>query len=155
MSSVIIFGFDTKGKSYELSEVDNAWLGGYSIWKFLCEKYLKKPFVLKDVNEVWRLSDSKDITGEERIVLFSTFDRMIVRKSELPILIDALLKFEAQETNLEKQAVELKEIHENNKDIEFVGFHQNSISCDMWDNCMLFDTKHYYMFDEIENDLKK
>jgi len=113
------------------------------------------------IKEVWDLADNKDIPEYERIVLFTTFDKCLVKKEDIPKVITAFRKFEA-ETNLKEQAGILEELF-NDEDCIAVGWNQNSINRETWENigeydeeneeimpynCLIQD-KHYWLFDEI------
>jgi len=61
------------------------------------------------MKEVWNLADNTDIPEYERIVLFTTFDKFLVKKEDIPKVIVTFRKFEA-ETSLQEQADILEEL---------------------------------------------
>ena len=103
---------------------------------------------LSNGKETWNLIDDDRLNKVEKIVLLSTFDNVIIRKEEIPELIKAYREFEYKQTTLKEQSIILEILLKERKDIEYIGFHQNSISCSMWNNCNLFKVKHYFLFDD-------
>lgn len=111
--------------------------------------------------EVWDLANNKDIPEHERIVLFTTFDKCLVKKEGLPAVIAAFRKFEA-ETSLPEQADILEKLLQD-EDCIAVGWNQTSVNSDAWGNIGEYDeeneeimpyncltqTEHYWLFDEI------
>ena len=95
--------------------------------------------------------DDKKISMNERIVMGTTLDRCLVRNDEIPKVIEAFRNFDG-ETSLKEQADILKEIYDSGYYIA-VGWHQNSISCEMWCeyNCIT-DDNHWWLFDELEKE---
>lgn len=103
----------------------------------------------------------------DRIVLFTTFDNCLVKKEDIPRVIEALRAFEGDdhkgETNLGEQADILQTIYDDPETIA-VGWNQTSVTVESWENiggydeekdeaipynCLTGD-KHYWLFDELK-----
>lgn len=105
-------------------------------------------FDIDKMREIWNLVDDQDVPITERIVLFTTLDKCLVRRENLEKVINAFREF-VGETSLSEQADILQELLSDD-DCIAVGWHQNSISCEQWfDYNCLKDTEHYWMFDEL------
>lgn len=82
-------------------------------------------------------------------MLGSTYDFVLIKKEDIRKVIDAYEEFAKRDDNLSlnEQNEILKKL-ENDKDCIAVEFHQNSISCNMWEdyNCIT-GTEHWYLFD--------
>lgn len=111
------------------------------------------------IQEIWDLADSAKVSTIDKIVLMTTFDKVIVKREKLPQVIDAFNAFEG-ETSLKEQAVILQEMLKNEKCIA-VGWAQTSISAYDWSsfnfnketgdctpyNC-LTQNEHYWLFED-------
>lgn len=114
--------------------------------------------------EIWALADNVEIPLRDRIVLFTTFDDCLVKKEDIPRVIEAFRAFEdgdhKGETNLGEQADILQTIYDDPETIA-VGWNQTSVMCENWSNigvcengepipynCLTGD-KHYWLFDEL------
>ena len=105
-------------------------------------------FDVQKMREIWNLADKPDVPTNERIVLFTTLDKCLVKKEHLDKVVSAFREFEGY-TSLSEQADILQELL-NDDDCIAVGWHQNSISCEQWfDYNCLKDTEHYWLFDEL------
>ncbi len=113
------------------------------------------------VQEIWDLADSEKVCVTDKIVLFTTFDKVLVKKEDLSRVIEAFNAFEG-ETSLKEQAAVLQKMLGNENCIA-VGWNQTSVSADTWGNynyddetderlpynCLTQD-EHYWLFDELE-----
>lgn len=112
--------------------------------------------------ELWDLADSDKLSRQEKIVLMTTFDYVLVKKQDLSKVVDAFIAFEG-ETSLAEQAKILQAIAADDSCIA-VGWNQTSVNADTWAsmggydeengepipyNCLTGD-KHYWLFDEIK-----
>lgn len=94
-------------------------------------------FENEHTEEIWELYKNQDIPENERIVLATTFDFAIVKRKNIPDVIDAFLKF-GGETSLPEQAAILeKMLHD--PDIIAVGWNQTSVNGDTWINAGGYD----------------
>lgn len=112
-----------------------------------------------DQQEIWNLAGDINIPLNERIVLCSTFDNMIVRIDEVDRVIAAFREFEG-ETSLGEQADILERIKNEEKYIA-VAWHQTNLCESPW--CVYDEakedynpynlnsgSKHHFLFDELE-----
>ena len=149
MSRTEIYGFNKDGKAREIGGVQNAFRGAMAVWNILDKKYL--PLFEPEwamvggeylraadkvaIKEIWGLFKDEKVSIVDRIVLGSTFDKVIVEKENLPELLKAFREFEG-ETSLKEQA----DIIEKNMDrVIAVGWNQTSVNCDTWSNFGGFD----------------
>lgn len=152
MSYIEIFAFDKEGNSESYAEVKNAWGSSMAVWDILGKKYCghgASIFDIGQMKEIWNLVDDNKVSMHERIVLFTTLDKSLVKKEDLPKVIEAFRQFEGN-TSLKEQADILEDIYNTCDEYIAVGWHQNSVSCEQWfDYNCLTDTDHYYLFDEL------
>lgn len=154
MSQTIIFAFNKDGNSEEYGYTKNSWRGCMAVWDIMGKRYLGIGASIFDelsIKKIWNLIDDKKVPMNERIVMGTTFDWCLVRSKEIPKVIEAFRSFEG-ETSLNKQADILQNIYDSGNYMA-VGWHQNSISCEMWDeyNCVSGE-KHWWLFDELGKD---
>lgn len=192
MSCTEIYTFDKEGYACWYGEVKNAWRGAMSIWGALEEKYLPpyipkyvlrlgittheqainelgyKPMRVTSwmdesaMQEIWNLADSDKVSEVDKICLHTTFDKVLIRKEDIPKVVDAFKNFEA-ETSLKEQADILEEIYKSD-DYIAVGWCQTSANSKSWGdyhgyddekdesipyNC-LNEIEHYWLFDELK-----
>lgn len=143
MSTTDIYGFDKQGNAYHAGEVYNSWRGGMAVWRIMEERYLPplKMFGIEisrlvaqsanKADEVWNLVERSDVSETDRIAMIATFDRCLVRKEDLPIVIKAFREFEG-ETSLPEQAEILEQMYGDDECIA-VGFNQTSVNEPVWD----------------------
>jgi len=146
MSSTELYGLtETFVKS--LGEVKNSWRGSFRIWRMLENKYLpslpKPHWAIEDepyysrvsdpnlMHSVWDLFKDPRLTRGEKIVLQSTFDKVLVRVSNVPQLIDAFRSFE-EGTSLPEQADLIEKAVANDPSIVAIGWNHTSINGDTW-----------------------
>ena len=189
MSYTEIFGFDKDGNAYSADEVKNAWRGAMAIWNILEQKYLSQyrpsyvPKWIPDdkleshlgykpsrcsalmdeeaMKEIWSLADDKKVSRTDRICLFTTFDRCLVKRDNIKKIIEAFNEFEG-ETSLKEQALVLQKMLKDENCIA-VGWNQTSVNGDTWENydydeqndesipynCLKQD-EHYWLFEELK-----
>lgn len=195
MSTTEIYGFDKAGNAYSLGETKNSWRGGMAIWGILEKKYLPPylpsyaPAGITSVDEfehrlgwkpsrttsmmnenamkeIWGLADSEKVSITDKIVLFTTFDKCLVKKENLSKVIEAFRKFDG-ETSLKEQA-DILERALGDEECIAVGWNQTSVSGDTWgaygydeekDECIpyncLTQRDHYWLFDELSGKQKQ
>ena len=153
MSQTIIFAFDKEGNSEEYGYTKNAWRSALAVWNIIGKRHLGIGISLNEsaMKQIWDLMDDKRVPINERIVMGTTLDRCLVRNGEIPKVIEAFRSFDG-DTSLEEQADILQDIYDSG-DYIAVGWHQNSISCEMWNeyNCMT-EENHWWLFDELEKE---
>lgn len=118
--------------------------------------------------EIWALADNTEIPRNDRIVLFTTFDDCLVKREDIPQVVEAFRAFEGDdykgETSLGEQADILQAIYDDHPEIIAVGWNQTSVIVESWANTggyneekgepvpynCLTGEKHYWLFDELK-----
>ena len=197
MSETIIYGFGPDGIcTCEEASAKNAWRGAMAIWKILEKKYLPPyrpryvPASVPDneineylgfeptrvsganmdaMNAIWHLFIIDSVSITDKIVLGTTFDNVLVRREDIPKVIEAFEAFDKEHdgmTNLKEQADGLRAFYED-EDVSAVGWNQTSVNGDDWSNAgdTILDEdgaeigspynyktgkKHWWLFDELE-----
>ena len=167
MSCTEIYKFNREGFAEKAGSVYNAFRGAWTIWTTMEKRHLP-PFTIggftlsrlntnDKVEEIWRLDANEAVPEHERIVLVSTFDKCLVKKEDLPEVIEAFRKFEG-DTSLPEQADILEKLLADD-DCIAVGWNQTSVNSPFWIgfdeekdeevpyNC-LTQTDHFWMFKE-------
>lgn len=188
MSYTEIYKFNSNGDAEFFNEVPNAWRGAMQIWRTLEKKYLpplpkpswmdqedydrkgyyryQMPPSLDDNKEhllkpVWELFGDDKLTREDKIVLGTTFDGVIVMYENLKDVITAFESFDKNhdtETSLKQQADILKEALADD-DLIGVGWNQTSINGDAWEKYidakdepipynLMNDMEHFDLFED-------
>ena len=107
------------------------------------------------------LANSNTVSETDKICLYTTFDKCLVRKENIPKVIKAFREFNG-ETSLKEQADVLEQLYENENCIA-VGWNQTSVNADSWINAGGYDEEsdeyppyncisgkeHYWLFDEL------
>lgn len=172
MSYTEIYGFDKTGKAYFAGKVDNAFRSAIMIWMLMEERYLP-PYIPqgcignrtytrcaaffneKAMQEVWDLVLDKNVPEKDRICMCTTFDNCLVKKEEIPDVVDAFRKFGGS-TSLPEQAKILEKLYTDDNCIA-VGWNQTSVNCDNWlnrgsagneYNCIIGE-EHFWLFEEL------
>ena len=115
-----------------------------------------------DPKDIWELAQNPDVSMTDRIVLYTTYDKALVKKEDLPKVIDAFRKFDGV-SSLPEQA-EILEVAYNDPDVFAIGWDQNSTVADNWGNHGGYDEnrdeeipynylsgeEHFWIFDELE-----
>ena len=115
------------------------------------------------MNEIWGLYDSDKVSDADKIVLATTFDGCLVKKEDVPKVIEAFKSF-GGETSLPEQAELLQKAFADS-DIIAVGWNQTSVNGDTWTNSGGYDEEedeylpyncltmrdHWWMFHEEED----
>ena len=113
------------------------------------------------MQDIWELQHNKNVPLHERICLYTTFDKALVKRENIPAVIEAFRKF-GGETSLPEQADILEKMLAD-PDIIAVGWNQTSVSADTWDNYGGYDEEkdesipyncltgkeHFWIFDEL------
>lgn len=191
MSYTEIFRFDKAGNANGCTDIPNAFRGAIAIWSYLENKYLPpyipdylqargfltsedcekrlgyKPSRCSSLNnepirEIWDLYNKDNVSITDKICLFTTFDNCLVKKENIPKVVEAFRAFEG-ESSLKEQARVL-ELLCNDDDCIAVGWNQTSVNGDTWItrggydeendigipyNC-LTGTEHYWLFEELK-----
>ena len=169
MSCTEIIKFDKKGESSLVGEVENGIRESFAVWNYLSHKYLGRQFSIfgkpSEQEEVWSLFEDDRLSEDEKIILGTTFDYVLIKKEDIPRVIDAFSTLDEKEVgrvvkewrenpigiSLPEQIEILKNLL-SDEDCIAIGWHQNSVSCNMWYdyNCIVGD-EHWYLFDGLES----
>ncbi|MHA1137994.1 MAG: hypothetical protein ACTSSE_16055 [Candidatus Thorarchaeota archaeon] len=95
MSYMTLYSVPKEGELKEEKEFHNAHLGAHVIWMMLCDKYIDDEYYLQQSHtpKLWKLSKDERLPVWERIVLMTTYDKVIVKLENLPKVIWAMNKF--------------------------------------------------------------
>ena len=173
MSCTEIFAFDIAGNAHEYCDIRNAWRGAMAVWRKMEEEYLPPKIFYgqkisrlmglnpKDADEIWDLFSNTKVPEHERIVLGTTFDKCLVRKEDIPKVIEAFRKF-GGETSLPEQADVLEKLLGDDNCIA-VGWNQNSVCDSFWIKYneetdtyypynFLAMNEHWWLFDDLKSE---
>jgi hypothetical protein len=170
MSCTEIIKFDKKGESSLAGKVKNGIRGSFAVWNYLSHKYLGRQFSIfgkpSEQEEVWSLFEDDRLSEDEKIILGTTFDYVLIKKEDIPRVIEAFSALDEKEVGrvvkewrenpIEISLPEQIEILKNllaDEDCIAIGWHQTNVSCDMWYdyNCVT-GNEHWYLFDELKNE---
>lgn len=171
-TEIYIFGKDGVASFY--GEVNNAFRGAMAVWAHIEKKYLPSIPVpcwaidaepgkyysrfavascteegQKMLKEVWdlRFPGSK-LTENERTVFLSTMDKAIIKKENMPELIEAYRGFECS-TSLPEQADIIEKAFDD-PGVIAIGFNQTSVCADPWVSGELDDEGEWLPYNILE-----
>jgi hypothetical protein len=168
MSYTEIFGFKN-GKVAVQEEIKNSFRGAMAVWTILDKTYLPPYYAKWDptkpmsrasamfdqdaMKEVWGLANDKKVPIDERLVMASTFDKVLVKHENLPKLIEAFRNFDEaypEQSSIGEQADILQALYDD-EEIDAVGWNQTSVNGDHWGNIGDYDeeTEEYDSYDHI------
>lgn len=177
MSYTEIFYFGKDGKANSLDETQNSHRGAMAVWDIMDKKYLEplpRPswMDIDDYNkrgyrrssasmalhnginslkEVWDLWTSDKTSRIDKIVLGSTFDKVIVMRDNIDELIKAFQIFyevDGSNTSLKEQAdILIEAINDDDicDDICAIAWNQTSVNGDSWTNIIWDDEEDDYI----------
>lgn len=168
MSYTTLYLVPIEGEIETYAEFRNSYRSAFLVWSNMSEKYLQKPLStiisLNDLNplqEAWDLWKNPHVLIEDRIVMAATFDKVMVRRTEIPRLIDAILSYITRFDggNLVDMIDKLRELKDN-RVCYAVCWNQTSVS-DVWsiyneetEESRMYDVSrdknHWFLFDELE-----
>ena len=113
-------------------------------------------------NQIWDLFENESISMDDRIVLGTTLDRVLVRRNEIGKVIHAFRNFQGI-TNLKEQTDILSKLMQD-ESISAVGWNQTSVNADTWmtagglsdndEGRLPYNYQkqddHWWLFDELE-----
>lgn len=150
MSYSAIITFDSDGNyKGNYAEFRNSWRGAVLVWRHMVETYLPTltGYWLGDDDAMRRIGELAGKEGvtidgevrpiplEDRITLLSTFDNVLVRPEELPLVIKAFTLFSAHEgfeNSSIKDQIPLLEDLCHDDDVSAIGWMQTSVAGTMW-----------------------
>ena len=140
MSYTEMYKVDRDGNVHHAAEFHNSHRGAWLVWKQMCERYLHKDAVMLimepgngGMQEVWDLWKAPRVLRQHRIVMASTFDRVMVRRDNLLRLIEAIEEYakDFDPGTLLAQARKLQELVQDD-DVIAVCWNQTSVNCNPW-----------------------
>lgn len=170
MSRTELYFVDQAGDVWLHSEYQNSWRGAMLVWMAMARHYLggEPGFNIgglsKSLQPVWDLFKDTRLPVEMRIVLGSTFDKVMVRKENLPRLITAIRAFEritGDGGNLVLQIPAFEALYLED-DCTAVCWNQTSVCHSPWeipddsadDGVRSYninrDKEHWFLFEELE-----
>lgn len=117
-----------------IDETENSWRGAMHIWNTLSKKYNISGSLFSGFQKLWKLVDTNTLEDFENIVLKSTFDNVVVKKEEIPMLLEAFKEYDKQYPNsslLEQAAIIETEILQNSE-MQGVCWNQTSVNSNPW-----------------------
>lgn len=154
-------------------EFGNSHRGASLLWDNLMKKYLNSSYGRmmmndKEMEKLWRLDRDPKVSREEKILLISTFDHMLIKKENLKQFIDAceeVYKNFEELGHFNTYPEVMKEIMKL-EDVIAIGWNQTSVCCDVWDvyetctHCddgtirrdynIFKDNKHEFLFEYLK-----
>lgn len=146
---------NNKGKVEWQSEFQNAWRGAMAVWLYFWEKYdlrqgeWTNPITPEDYKRIWDLYKEDRLSRAEKILLGSTFDWVVIRRSEFEQLAKVYEDFNIG--SLPEQAKILRE-NFNDEKVEAITYCHTSVSENVWEKYNLHrkkNKKHWFLFDEL------
>jgi hypothetical protein len=156
LSYTEIVSFDENGIAKDEYEIKNAWRGAMAIWQILEKKYLGEHIPnwaknseiefrinfpnglsrccgsdCKAMKEIWDLYNLETTSDNDKIVLFSTFDKSIVKKKYFDLFINVFELKEYKETSLKEQAEIIKQLNDN-ENVSAIAWNQTSVCQNRW-----------------------
>jgi hypothetical protein len=166
-----MYTVNNRGVCHPVHEYGNSWGGAAFVWNALVEKYWPLQPGQKswersvgmggDMKPLWALRSVRDVPVPERVVLISTFDRVMVKREDLLWTADCFDTFkDAFHTDhkivcsLGAQAIDLRALAADKK-VYAVCWQQTSVAEDQWyDNVrrkpynIKTNNDHFFLFDE-------
>lgn len=134
MSATVVYGVKSDGAIQYIGEARNAFRGAMYVWSILCEKYQIDGGMFGGFQKLWKLADTSILEDFENIAMKSTFDNVIVRKEDIPLLLQSYKEFDSHFSNsnlLEQVEIIQNEIM-NNQDMIAVCWNQTSVNRNPW-----------------------
>lgn len=169
MSYTTIYKVPEKGEIENYAEFKNSHRGAFNVWTEMARRYLGMEMLpmFRDggMRPIWDLARNPEIPENDRIVMMSTFDRVMVKREDLPRLIEAFRDFGSrfEPGSLLEQAKALEKLVSDST-CYAVCWNQTSVNSDHWqigegdpeveDDYKLRmydiskDTDHWFMFDQ-------
>lgn len=161
-----IFAFGQDGKAKRYGETGQEMLGKTRIWEVLEERYLppyRYPYISADIPEselmdyhkpkrihasngyrevalqgIFDLCYSEKLSRNEKVMLLSTFDNIVVTKEFLPRVIEALRTFTDEHNENFLEQANLLEKAFKDPEVCAVAWNQSSMHSDRWDTYVAY-----------------
>ncbi len=172
MSYTTLFKVPESGEIEDYADINNSLRGAFSVWSEMAKVYLGMEYLPMSGNRdermqlVWDLSKSERVPLNDRIVMASTFDRVMFKREHLLTTATAMDDFGNRHDpgHLPEQARKLRELAQDESCFA-VCWRQTSVTSDMWmehtgeldeNGDMGYrmydvskDDNHWFLFDEI------
>src|SRR5690625_3399276 len=104
------------------------------VWSKLSQKYGVDGGIFGGFEGLWEMANQGKLNEHECIAVRSTFDNVIVKKEELPMMIDAYLEDDKEFSNssLLEQVVIITDQLLNNEEMRGVCWNQTSVNSNPW-----------------------
>lgn len=170
MSYTEIVKFTNSGRAKYIGETQNSHRGASLVWRTLETHYLPpyipywgigredlKPFTRQGdmiaMKDIWNLFSDSKVSRIHKIVLGSTFDKVIVFKKDIPELIAAYRAYD-WETSLPEQADIIETFYKKDKNLIAIAWNQTSINSNHWlydkSYNILKQTDHWDLFEDLK-----
>lgn len=176
MSSTVLYAAPEGGTFGRIAEFRNSWGGAARVWSALCKRWLGDDCYWLTMRgdeqqaKVWALAKDERLSPAERIVMAATFDRVLVRRDELPRLAEHFREFDrlypvsGVANHLPAQAALFDRLAGPDHGLDFVpfavGWQQTTVSENPWwtrlgeDDGRPYDLSqdegHWFLFDRSE-----
>lgn len=139
MSYTTIFKVPESGSIEPVAEFGNAFRGAMIVWMGLSKKYLglEMPPIFSEegMNRLWNLAKDESVEYDDRLVLCATFDRVMVRRETIPVIVEAFRAFGNRHEDaghLPQQADFLEKLYNEDENFYAVCWNQTSVNSDAW-----------------------
>lgn len=137
VSYTTLYKVPESGEIELAGEFHNSHRGAMLVWMLMSEAYLHRPFSLSNdvqsAKPTWNLWKNPDVRLSDRIVMASTFDKIMVKRENIPRLVQAIEDYSRRfdPGTLLKQACILKELA-SDETCFAVCWNQTSVCADAW-----------------------
>lgn len=155
----------TKNDIYIVGEFQNAYRFAYNIWQRISQAYFFEDISLSDlssIQKVWDIHLDRRANVYDRIVMMTTFDKVMVKKENFDALIDAFSDFSSRYPDpgsLPEQIEFIKELKEDETCIA-ICWQATSVTDSPWhiyeddeDDYRGYDLSrdegHWFLFDKL------
>lgn len=135
MSYTEIYAVNQEGTVEFVDEVQNAFRSAMHVWAKLSDAYGIVGGMFTGYKELWQKADTGELKDFEDIVLKSTFDRVMVQKEDMPMLIEAFKEYDKHYPNssLVEQAEIIEQQILHNDNYLALCWRQTSVSDNLWE----------------------
>jgi len=172
MSYLSLYTLHQDGSAKLHQRFGNAHRGAMLLWSWLAQKYLpgEQLFMMMvgEDNKLWDLATSDKVKEAHQIVHANTFDRVAVKRENIPRLVEAMKTVveDCPDPGHLPAQIEALEALQGNEDVMAVSWNQTSVTRSHWDaryddddNETPFNLNqsddHWFLFDkgEIEKEV--
>ncbi|MEK4879452.1 MULTISPECIES: hypothetical protein [Paenibacillus] len=134
MSYTEIYGATKDGEVVFVNETRNAWRGAMHVWDKLSEKYGVSGGLFSGFNQLWKMADTGKLLDFENVVMKSTFDDVIVKKENIPSLLEAFKEYDKHfpDSSLLEQAEIIEKEILSDDEMLAVCWNQTSVNSNPW-----------------------